>query len=517
MVNRKKKQKSVASKPEVVETRNNENTRGYGVEKMKEKNVDDKAEEKKPTGFIEVDSVSKTVSKKQKRGADREMAEAFFLSPEIGSSRLRPRKDIPSFRRVLLSSNDFDRIVGKRVKVFWPDSRRWFSGRIKSFDQEKQLHTVIYDDGDKEHLDLMQERFELEIFPSETFILSSRSEPKFPDTGEGSRDSINEGSHIIDDAETVNTKMKRSMSSRAQKRTSKKEGFEPEKKYARMVSEPSKAAKGKHPKLQSGKDTDSDEVSEKIEQKMATGEIYMDKTVGASSQEHHNEAELHTGKKELGSDGSEVSGESAKVDATEVNDVNPFEKKGKIKRKKTSKEAKKGKAEPKVKRNTEDEKLAHLEDMEADVLPEIVDKKKTVGKITMERSENLDDGKDQTGFDSNQASGGSKEASEVQSTQTKSLNKEEDPEVLGIQKIESHEAAGDKVEPGDENILEEGREVNIISLTNQETASDGGPDAKSSDSQPVSNAKANEEENQDNVESQEEPLIKMLARAKSRK
>ncbi|XP_043691365.1 uncharacterized protein LOC122642037 isoform X1 [Telopea speciosissima] len=239
-------------------------------------------------------------------------------------------------------------------------------------------------------------------------------------------------------------------------------------------------------------------------------EINMDKVVGASSQKHHNEAEPHPGKKELDSDGSEVSGESAKVVATEVNDVKPLEKKGKIMRKKASKAAEKGKSKPKVKRNAEDEKTVHSEDMEADVLPEIVEKKKTGGKITMEGSEDPGYGKNQTGFDSKQASDGSQETSEVRS------NKEEDPEVLGEQKIESCEAVRDKVEPGDKDNWEEGREVKVTSLANQETVSDGGHDAKSSDSQPVSDAQTNEEESRANVESLEIPVKRMRSRAKFR-
>ncbi|XP_043693312.1 DNA mismatch repair protein MSH6, partial [Telopea speciosissima] len=207
--------------------------------------------------------MSKAVAKKRKRGPDKEIAEAFFQSPELGSSRLRPRKDIPSFHRVLLSVNDFERIVGKRIKVFWPDSRRWFLGKIKSFDNEKKLHRVFYDDGDKEELNLMTERFELEIMPSEGFTIFSRSEPnrEIPDNGGESRDIINEGSRIIDDAVTQvigHPKKSEGVQIAEAHNLEKQEASEPVKRYARIERTPSKASKKRHPKLQGGKDTDTE-------------------------------------------------------------------------------------------------------------------------------------------------------------------------------------------------------------------------------------------------------------------
>lgn len=112
---------------------------------------------------------------KRKRGADSEIAHAFFSSLGKGSSRLRPRKEMPAFRMIELGENDCEKIVGKRVKVYWSGSRKWFLGRIKLFDTEKKLHKIYYDDGDKEELDLRQERFELEVMPGENFSLKTES------------------------------------------------------------------------------------------------------------------------------------------------------------------------------------------------------------------------------------------------------------------------------------------------------------------------------------------------------
>ncbi|XP_040992918.1 uncharacterized protein LOC121239693 isoform X1 [Juglans microcarpa x Juglans regia] len=112
---------------------------------------------------------------KRKRGADGEMAQAFWLSLERSSSRLRPRKDVPAFRLVDLEDDDNDRIVGKRVKVYWSGSRKWFTGRIKAFDSDKGLHDILYEDGDCEILDLRKERFELEVVATDCFNVRTKA------------------------------------------------------------------------------------------------------------------------------------------------------------------------------------------------------------------------------------------------------------------------------------------------------------------------------------------------------
>ena len=99
------------------------------------------------------------------------MVQAFLSSMEISSSRLRPRKDVPTFQKV-----DSERIVGKRVKLYWSGSRRWFVGLVKAFDLDERCHKIHYEDGEKEDLDLRQERFELEAYSGDGFNL--KVEPK---------------------------------------------------------------------------------------------------------------------------------------------------------------------------------------------------------------------------------------------------------------------------------------------------------------------------------------------------
>ncbi|XP_057953438.1 sister chromatid cohesion protein PDS5 homolog D-like isoform X2 [Malania oleifera] len=143
--------------------------------------------------------------RKRKRGADEEMVQAFFSSSK--SSRLRPRKEMPAFRKIELNDGDDEKIIGKRIKVYWSGSRRWFIGRVKSFDNEKSLHKIHYEDGDKEDLDLRQELFELELIPGDSFTL--KNEPisvrktKSSDGGKLSAEALKEDSVKVADAEKV--------------------------------------------------------------------------------------------------------------------------------------------------------------------------------------------------------------------------------------------------------------------------------------------------------------------------
>lgn len=122
------------------------------------------------------DDISTPLKKKQ--GADKEIARAFLSSADRSLSKLRKRKEVPSFRQVELDEDDGEKIVGMRVKVYWSGSKKWFVGRINSFDTQKGTHKIHYDDGDKEELDLGLERFELEIKPSDGFKVQNESRSK---------------------------------------------------------------------------------------------------------------------------------------------------------------------------------------------------------------------------------------------------------------------------------------------------------------------------------------------------
>mmetsp|Transcript_45288 Transcript_45288/g.145936 ORF Transcript_45288/g.145936 Transcript_45288/m.145936 type:complete len:238 (+) Transcript_45288:122-835(+) len=40
-------------------------------------------------------------------------------------------------------------LVGKRVRVYWPDDKKWYPGKVKAFDSVTLEHLVRYDDGEQ--------------------------------------------------------------------------------------------------------------------------------------------------------------------------------------------------------------------------------------------------------------------------------------------------------------------------------------------------------------------------------
>ncbi|KAL2609279.1 hypothetical protein R1flu_027852 [Riccia fluitans] len=99
--------------------------------------------------------------------------------PELTEQRsLRPRpKPLVSkkvvkrtrYHEVSLGDSDGPRIVGRRIKVFWPLDKKWYYGSVKSYSGAKKQHKILYDDGDEEWLKLQKESFRLEILPGDSF------------------------------------------------------------------------------------------------------------------------------------------------------------------------------------------------------------------------------------------------------------------------------------------------------------------------------------------------------------
>ncbi|CAN6805742.1 unnamed protein product [Brassica oleracea] len=54
-----------------------------------------------------------------------------------------------------------EELVGSKVKVWWPIDRKFYKGVVDSFNSRTKKHRVFYDDGEKEILDMNNERWEL--------------------------------------------------------------------------------------------------------------------------------------------------------------------------------------------------------------------------------------------------------------------------------------------------------------------------------------------------------------------
>ncbi|TXG69953.1 hypothetical protein EZV62_004888 [Acer yangbiense] len=103
------------------------------------------------------------------------LAKMIKIVTEEEVAETKPVMENIELLMVNLDEGDDGRIVGKRIKVYWPESRKWFIGHIKAFNDKKWLRSILYDDGDKEELDIRNERFELEIMPTEAFRLKAES------------------------------------------------------------------------------------------------------------------------------------------------------------------------------------------------------------------------------------------------------------------------------------------------------------------------------------------------------
>ncbi|CAN0855088.1 Sister chromatid cohesion protein PDS5 homolog C [Linum grandiflorum] len=60
-----------------------------------------------------------------------------------------------------------EEIVGSRVRVWWPDDKKFYKGIIQSYDSTENKHMVFYDDEEIENLCLKDEKFEFIDGPSD--------------------------------------------------------------------------------------------------------------------------------------------------------------------------------------------------------------------------------------------------------------------------------------------------------------------------------------------------------------
>ncbi|PIA60309.1 hypothetical protein AQUCO_00300069v1 [Aquilegia coerulea] len=51
-------------------------------------------------------------------------------------------------------------LVGSKIKVWWPDDKKFYESVVESFDPIMKLHKVVYLDGEEEILFLKEERWE---------------------------------------------------------------------------------------------------------------------------------------------------------------------------------------------------------------------------------------------------------------------------------------------------------------------------------------------------------------------
>uniref|UniRef100_A0ACD5UBS9 Uncharacterized protein n=1 Tax=Avena sativa TaxID=4498 RepID=A0ACD5UBS9_AVESA len=80
-----------------------------------------------------------------------------------GNSGVSKRKLEPEVEEVPQSKKNKvldESLVGSRIKVWWPDDKKFYNGVVKSFKASSKKHKVVYDDGDIEQLELEKEKWD---------------------------------------------------------------------------------------------------------------------------------------------------------------------------------------------------------------------------------------------------------------------------------------------------------------------------------------------------------------------
>ena len=58
----------------------------------------------------------------------------------------------------VIVEDDKSLYIGRCVRVYWPNEKEWYGGKIESYDADEGTHSVRYDDGDQEDLFLDKEK-----------------------------------------------------------------------------------------------------------------------------------------------------------------------------------------------------------------------------------------------------------------------------------------------------------------------------------------------------------------------
>jgi hypothetical protein len=69
-----------------------------------------------------------------------------------------PRKRMVPKRAAKAGGVGGFKVVGRRVQVWWDGERQWFAGEIAVFNARTGRHSIKYDDGDEEVVDLRKQR-----------------------------------------------------------------------------------------------------------------------------------------------------------------------------------------------------------------------------------------------------------------------------------------------------------------------------------------------------------------------
>ncbi|XP_031373588.1 titin homolog isoform X2 [Punica granatum] len=96
------------------------------------------------------EAVPSSKSTKKRRRDEDQPVEA---SKEKGKRKRTPAKEASDAKEY------GEELVGTKVKVWWPQDKRFYEGVVNSFDSKKKRHKILYTDGDVETLNLRTQRW----------------------------------------------------------------------------------------------------------------------------------------------------------------------------------------------------------------------------------------------------------------------------------------------------------------------------------------------------------------------
>ncbi|GAB4830723.1 hypothetical protein Ancab_004756 [Ancistrocladus abbreviatus] len=110
-----------------------------------------------------VEDQHKLVGISDQKGPEAPVETRSNAKSPVGSGKKRKRRSVAGLAKCTskeAGSHSTD-LIDCRIKVWWPLDKQYYEGMVKSYDPEKKMHVVLYDDNDVEVLDLKKERWEL--------------------------------------------------------------------------------------------------------------------------------------------------------------------------------------------------------------------------------------------------------------------------------------------------------------------------------------------------------------------
>ncbi|KAL6596694.1 hypothetical protein ACP70R_047337 [Stipagrostis hirtigluma subsp. patula] len=103
-----------------------------------------------------------TKSSVPKKSAGADSSKRTAESGSLNGSLKRPKpKMIYGLAKCSTHDSSSEDLLGQRIKVWWPLDKKYYEGVVQSYNSSKKQHTVLYDDGDVEHLNLAKEKWKI--------------------------------------------------------------------------------------------------------------------------------------------------------------------------------------------------------------------------------------------------------------------------------------------------------------------------------------------------------------------